>query len=122
MNDLLIIALATWYVSYAITSTHGPGGVFEWVRDVVPHGRTDQLKVLPEFRGNLKRGDVIPKELLDKTYDEKIPGLLDCPVCLAFWVALILLLVPMGVVVQALAVAGAAMLAHSWSGWRFGGG
>jgi hypothetical protein len=29
--------------------------------------------------------------------------------------------VPMGVVVQALALAGAAMLLHSWSGWRFGG-
>lgn len=86
MTDLLIIALATWYVSYTLTSTHGPGGVFEWVRKTIPHN-----------------------------------GLLDCPVCLAFWAALVLLLMPMGVVIQALAVAGAAMLAHSASGWRFGG-
>lgn len=87
MTDLLIITLATWYVSYAVSSTHGMFGIFERARKSLPHG-----------------------------------GLLDCPVCLAFWVALILLLVPMGVVVQALAVAGAAMLAHSASGWRFGGG
>ncbi len=46
-------------------------------------------------------------------------GLLACPVCLAFWAALALLIAPMGVVTQALAVAGAAMILHSWSGWRF---
>ncbi len=46
-------------------------------------------------------------------------GLLTCPVCLAFWAALVLLLLPMGVVTQALAVAGGAMIVHSWSGWRF---
>ncbi len=86
MIDLVLIALATWYVSYAVTSTHGPFKVFEWLRKTLPHG-----------------------------------GLLDCPVCLAFWAALILLLVPMGIVVQALALAGGAMLLHSFSGWRFGG-
>lgn len=46
-------------------------------------------------------------------------GLLTCPVCLAPWVALALLLAPMGVVTQALAAAGLAMILHGWSGWRF---
>lgn len=46
-------------------------------------------------------------------------GLLTCPVCLAFWAALVLLILPMGVITQALAVAGAAMILHGWSGWRF---
>lgn len=110
MTDLLIIALATWYVSYAVTSTHGPGGVFEWVRDNIWHGRRGYDTTEPTTPNTTGVARV------------KHNGLLDCPVCLAFWVALILLLVPMGVVVQALAVAGAAMLAHSWSGWRFGGG
>lgn len=48
-----------------------------------------------------------------------VGGLLTCPVCLAFWAALVLLIVPMGIVVQALAAAGAAMILHGWSGWRF---
>lgn len=46
-------------------------------------------------------------------------GLLTCPVCLAFWAALVLLIAPMGIVTQALAAAGAAMILHGWSGWRF---
>ena len=84
MTDLVIIALATWYVAYAVTSTHGPGGVFDWLRSHVKHG-----------------------------------GLLGCPVCLALWAALVLLIVPMGIVTQALAVAGAAMLLHGIAGWRY---
>lgn len=116
MTDLLLIALATWYVSFALASTHGPGGVFEWVREHVWHGRRGQTGTGVIYDPDTKGSKIIaPSEKLHN-------GLLDCPVCLAFWVALILLLVPMGVVVQALAVAGAAMLAHSASGWRFGNG
>lgn len=80
------IVFATWYVAYAVTSTHGPFGVFDRVRKVTTLG-----------------------------------GLLECPVCLAPWVALILLIAPYGIVIQALAIAGLAMLLHSASGWRFGG-
>lgn len=54
----------------------------------------------------------------------KLPhgGLLDCPVCLAFWVALIVVTLTLQRVdlVQVLAVAGASMLLHSACGWRFG--
>lgn len=114
MTDLLIVMLATWYVSFALTSTHGPGGVFEWVRGHVWHGRS--VRHIPAYDRVMEDGKIVHESPKDWNHD----GLLDCPVCLAFWVALILLLVPMGIVVQALAVAGAAMLAHSWSGWRFG--
>jgi hypothetical protein len=86
MPDLLIPALACWYIAYALTKTHGPFSAFEWMRKHLPHG-----------------------------------GLLECPVCLAFWAALVLLLVPSGIVVNALAVAGLAMLAHGYTGWRHGG-
>jgi hypothetical protein len=110
MSDLILIALATWYVSYAVTSTHGPGGIFEWVRENVWHGRRG-ITILPPTTPNATATAHINKN-----------GLLDCPVCLAFWAALILLLVPMGIVVQALALAGAAMLMHGLAGWRFGGG
>lgn len=107
--DLVLVALATWYVSYSLTSTHGPGGVFEWVRENVWHGRT-----AVSVKNGVKGEGYVEGA-------KQHNGLLDCPVCLAFWAALILLLVPMGVVVQALALAGGAMLLHSWAGWRFGG-
>lgn len=82
---LIKIAAATWYVAYAVTSTHGPFNAFEWARKHLPHG-----------------------------------GLLTCPVCLAFWTALVLVIVPYGVVIDALAIAGIAMLLHGYAGWRFG--
>jgi hypothetical protein len=52
---------------------------------------------------------------------DKLPhgGLLTCPWCSAFWIALLVLLVPPGVVIDALAVAGIAMLVYGWSGWRY---
>ena len=48
-------------------------------------------------------------------------GLLSCPVCLAFWVALILVTVTIGHIdiVLTWAVAGLAMLAHGITGWRY---
>lgn len=84
MDNLIILALATWYIAYSVTSTHGIGGSFDWLRKNLPHG-----------------------------------GLLDCPVCLAFWAALILAFAPMGIVTQALAIAGGAMILHGFAGWRF---
>lgn len=84
MTDLLIVVFAAWYVSYAVSSTHGPFAIFERIRNVTTIG-----------------------------------GLLTCPVCLSFWAALILLLLPMGVVTMALGAAGLAMILHGWSGWRF---
>lgn len=104
MLDLLIVTFAAWYVAYAVTSTHGPGGVFDWLREHVWHGRTRKRVDFSEYTSKWE---------LQKN------GLLDCPICLAPWVALALLLAPMGVVTQALGVAGFAMILHGWSGWRF---
>lgn len=36
--DLLIIALATFYMAYAISATHGPWHAFEWLRGHLPLG------------------------------------------------------------------------------------
>ena len=85
--EFLLVALATWYLAYAITSTHGPFKVFERIRKFTTLG-----------------------------------GLLDCPICLSPWLALLMLVVPFGVGIIALALAGAAMLLHGFTGWRFGNG
>jgi Protein of unknown function (DUF1360) len=37
-EHIIILALATWYVSYAVTRTKGIGGMFTWLRDNVPLG------------------------------------------------------------------------------------
>ena len=36
--DLLVVALATFYCAYAISATHGPWHVFEWLRAHLPLG------------------------------------------------------------------------------------
>jgi hypothetical protein len=107
IETLFILALATWYVSYVLTSSEGPHGIFRWIREHVWHGRT--RKVWPEA----SEGEDIRTIFHD--------GLLDCPICLSFWVALILVTVTIGHVdiVQTLAVAGLAMLAHGMTGWRY---
>jgi ABC-type transport system involved in cytochrome c biogenesis permease subunit len=40
MNPLnaVLLMLATWYLSYAMTKTHGPFGAFNWLRVHVPAG------------------------------------------------------------------------------------
>ena len=103
IETLVILAAATWYAAYAPTSTHGPGGVFDWIRDHMWHGRHGVTL--------MDHGQTLPAH----------NGLLDCPICLAFWVALILVTVTIGHVdiVQTLAVAGLAMLAHGMTGWRY---
>lgn len=108
--DLLKLALATWYLSFVVTSTTGPGGIFSWIRDHVPHGRRSYFVFSKTEAPNIKTGEEI-----------KIHGLLDCIVCTAVWIALVLRIVEPGIVIDALAVAGAAMILHGYSGWRFGG-
>jgi len=36
--NLLILSLATFYAAYAVSSTHGPWRVFEWLRTHLPLG------------------------------------------------------------------------------------
>lgn len=48
-------------------------------------------------------------------------GLLDCPVCLSFWAAALLVLLKPKRLISILAAAGGAMFVHSFGGWRYGG-
>lgn len=36
--DWLYFAAAAWYISYSLTHTHGPFGIFEWIREQLPLG------------------------------------------------------------------------------------
>lgn len=105
--DFLKFTLGVWYIAHAVTGTHGPGGIFGWVRENVWHGRT-KVPVLTSLDG--------------KPYTKwefGTNGLLDCIICFAPWVAVVLLLVPLGIAADALAIAGGALLLHSFTGWRF---
>lgn len=81
--ELLKLSAATWAISYMITHTHGPFGVFASIREYLPLG-----------------------------------GLTSCIVCLSIWVVIGLKLLNVEAVTDAFAVAGVALLAHSYSGWR----
>lgn len=108
LERLLIIALSTWYLSHALTATSGPGNIFAWARENIPHGRT---KVLVEA------GIIDGKPYTKWEWGKN--GVLDCVICAAPWIALGLWLVPDGVIVWALAAAGLALLAHGLAGWRY---
>ena len=36
--ELITLSAATWYIAYAVTSTHGPFGMFESIREYLPLG------------------------------------------------------------------------------------
>lgn len=101
------LTLAVWYVAYAVTSTHGPLGMFEWMREKLPHGRHG-------ISGIIVSGDDVTQ--IEKPHN----GLLDCIICFAPWVALGLLAVQVELIRDVLALAGGALLLHSFTGWRFG--
>lgn len=108
--DLLILAAATWYVSYVLTSTEGPGGVFLWIRENVWHGRMGmaELEVVGQLTDNPR---VVKKPFKN--------GLLDCIICTAFWIAQLLAFVTGHTFIEGLAIAGVCLWLHSYSGWRF---
>lgn len=108
--DFIKLIFGVWYIAHAVTATHGPLGVFEWMREKLPHGRRKHV------HWTLAKDPA--KELMS---DYKVyPGLLDCIICFAPWVALGLLLVQVDVLRDVLAIAGGALLLHSFTGWRFG--
>lgn len=83
--DLLLIGLASLYITHVMTTNTGPFRVFVWLRD--------RMRTL-------------------------LGGLFDCFFCLIVWVALVMLAIyqtypPM---VWVLAIAGAAILAWTYSG------
>ena len=109
--EFLKLMLGVWYIAYAVTATDGPRGIFEWMREKLPHGRHGA----PTFaRGVLSDGTEYET---DKIYPAN--GLLDCIICFAPWVALALLTVQVDVIRDVLALAGGALLLHSFTGWRY---
>jgi hypothetical protein len=108
--EWLYFAAAAWYISYAVTHTHGPFGVFERLR---------------EFNGGRWHGrSLYPTKIIMDGTNSRVEneiqkdGLLDCIICLMPWVALILYLIGVNVVTSALAIAGLALWLHGYSGWR----
>lgn len=114
LERLIILACATWYLSYSMTNTDGLFGVFAWLRENWPHilgGRTQTLK-----SSRIIDATTIPK----KTADEYLKdGLFDCIICTAVWVGIILSLLTGGDILTGVAAAGLALLAHSFTGWRY---
>lgn len=114
--DLLKLAAATWYLSYALVSTHGVFGMFDKLREFKGgrwHGRIKSPEYVVSFHENtsyettgLMGGEIIHQ------------GLLDCIICTSIWVALALLLIGSNVVTDALAVAGFALWVHGFTSWR----
>ena len=107
--ELITYSAATWYIAYAVTSTHGPFGIFKKLREFKGgrwHGRT--------YEYDIRSSD--PKVKMLQT-----DGLLDCIVCLSIWVAMALVLVTHHSILEGFAVAGVALWIHGYTGWRFGG-
>jgi hypothetical protein len=101
--EFIKLIFGVWYIAHAVTGTHGPGGLFELMREKLPHGRRTITRYAETAMSR-----------------NTLPGLLDCIICFAPWVALALLLVQVEVIRDVLALAGGALLLHSFTGWRFG--
>lgn len=110
--DLLILSAACWYISFVLTSTAGPGGVFLWIRENVWHGRHGAAYVITSKN---------PITTLEETRNIPAPknGLFDCIICLAFWIAQLLAFVTGHTFIEGLAIAGVTLWLHSYSGWRY---
>jgi len=114
--DFLKLAAACWYVSYIVTNKPGLFGIFERLREF-KGGRWHGRKTAPEYVVTLSANTSY--ETTELKGGERIhDGLLDCIICLAPYVALALLLIGANVVTDAFAVAGVALMLHSYSGWR----
>lgn len=49
LADLAVVALATLYAAFALTKTHGPFGVFTWIRARLPLGGVTACIVCAAF-------------------------------------------------------------------------
>jgi len=115
MDGLIKVAelvAATWYLSYVLTNKGGPLNLFARAREAGGgrwHGRTIEW--------------TINKSPTAPTYEQNgQPGLLDCIICIAPYVALVLWLINSDYLTIPFAIAGLALWAHSYTGWiHFGG-
>lgn len=106
MTDFIALTCAVWIISYGLTSLDGPYGVFDMIREKLPHGR---------YKAKL---DELPNQ---KSVTFQVGGLLDCIVCTSFWVGIALALLTGQPIVNGIGAAGLACLLHSYTGWKHGG-
>ena len=105
--DLLLLALATWYLAYSAVKLAGPFGVFTWLREWRGgrwHGRT--------YEYDIRVGNGDSKAL-------QTNGALDCIYCISLYVAIgfaLLWLTPARPLVYPFALAGAALMLHRYTG------
>jgi len=113
LEQWIIATGATWYISFAVTSTHGPMDIFERLRKWRGgrwHGRTFKIiEINTDQFGKQRMGEIPNKD-----------GLLDCIVCLSYWVALGALWLVTGRIMplEAFAVAAISLWVHGYTGWR----
>lgn len=123
--DFLKLTLAVWYIAYAVTSTAGPGSIFHWMREKLPHGRHGFRTVVVQTTSEpyFRPGQPTEEKTL-QTSERLQNGLLDCIICASPWVALIVGIVGLAFdrmwVIDVFAIAGGALLLHSYTGWRYG--
>lgn len=114
ITDLILRIAATWLLAYSFTSLDGPGAVFarmrEW-RKGKWHGRHGGDFVIVSFESGTQTTHEVKR-------DPPRNGLLDCIVCFSAYVGLLVMLAPDGVLLQGFGVAGVAMWAHSYMGWK----
>ena len=107
--NLLITAACSWYIAYVVTSTHGAFGMFERLREWRGgrwHGRKS-ITVVSNSDGGIRQDIRIT------------PGLLDCIVCLIFWLALLIGYLEGLTIIESIAAAGVGLFLHGFTGWRY---
>lgn len=106
--DLLLRIGATWLLAYSFTQLGGPLNIFLRARERRAgrwHGRFSIFEFDENGKntGNIK----ITRE-----------GILDCIICTATWIGVIVMLAPDGVLLQGFGIAGLGMMLHSYTGWK----
>jgi hypothetical protein len=98
-----VIVLATAYLSHVIINENGPFYLFLWLRKGMQR-LGDHL---------LQHGWVLPGDMVTSLHE-----MLTCPICLPFWVALILFRLAAGVWMPVEALAVAALCVARFAIWQ----
>lgn len=114
LERLLITAAAAWYLSYAVTSTDGAWGMFSYTRDHWP-------AFLLGRRGMKLSSYKITDDGIETNglQEQKKNGVLDCIVCLIFWIALIIGYLQGLTIIESIAAAGVGLFLHGFTGYRY---
>lgn len=109
LPDLLILALATWRFAYMLVKEDGPGQCFTRLRKRVGVFEMDKQ-------------DPTKGMVTERLARNGIAEMFLCVNCMSVWTAALCLVVintPLYPLVYVLAISGLALMAHSYTGWRF---